>query len=304
VKLLSASAIKNKVIAIVGPTASGKSALAVLLARKLNGEIISADSRQVYRSLNIGTNKITKKEMHGIRHFLLDVADPKKPYTAYRYAKDASRAIQEIIKRGKIPIICGGTGFYIDAVLYGSPFPRIPPNPSFRKMMERRSTEALFAELKKVDPRRAATIDPKNRRRLIRALEIIAATGAPVAPQKKEPKYEALKIGIKVEMKELERRIRLRLKREFRRGLIEEVKRLKRRGLSWKRLYELGLEYRFVARFLQGEIKSKTELEKLLAYAIIGYAKRQIRWFKRDKDIIWSSDKRKLIAAARKFIGA
>lgn len=293
---------KPKLIVILGPTASGKSALAVELARRLNGAVISADSRQVYRNLDIGTDKTAKKEMRGVPHFLLDVAGPKRPYTAARYAKDAVRAVRGVLARGNVPIVCGGTGFYIDALLYGTPFPAVPPNPAFRRMMEQRSTEALFFELKKHDPDRAASIDPQNRHRLIRALEIVAETGAPVRPLVKTPRYAALKIGVAIPRAILAQNIRARLTRDLRRGLIGEVRRLRRGGLSWKRLDELGLEYALVARYLRGEIKDERELEELLGSAVIRYAKRQLTWFKRDTEIHWIRSPREALALARRFL--
>ncbi|MDP3947905.1 MAG: tRNA (adenosine(37)-N6)-dimethylallyltransferase MiaA [bacterium] len=307
----------TKVIVVLGPTASGKSALAVELARRINGAVISADSRQVYKGLDIGTDKITKREMHGVPHFLLDVANPKRAYTAAGYARDAARAIRAVTAEGSVPIICGGTGFYINAVLYGLPFPEVPPNSAFRKKMERRSTETLFLKLKQLDPKRAETIDAKNRRRLIRALEIIAAlrqaqgggersrttaTGVPIRPLKRTPRYAALKIGIALPRKMLRRRIAKRLTRDFRRGLIAEVQHLHRKGLSSRRLDELGLEYRSVARFLRSEIKTKKELEEMLEPAIMQYAKRQITWFKRDPEIRWIRSPHEAIRLAQQFL--
>src|ERR1035437_2741649 len=159
---------KEKVIVILGQTATGKSNLAVKIAKKVNGEIISADSRQVYKGLDIGTGKITQKEMKGIPHHLLDVANPKKQFSIALYKKLAEAKIEEIIASGKTPIICGGTGFYIDAITKGVIFPEVPPNFKLRKNLLRNDATALFRKLQKLDPERAKNIDSKNKVRLIR----------------------------------------------------------------------------------------------------------------------------------------
>ncbi|HDO23680.1 MAG TPA: tRNA (adenosine(37)-N6)-dimethylallyltransferase MiaA, partial [bacterium] len=169
--------MENKVIVILGPTASGKSEMAVKLAKKFNGEIISADSRQVYRGMDIGTGKITQKEMRGIPHHLLDVASPKKVFTVIDFKKRAEKAIKDIIKRGKISIICGGTGFYIQAITGGISIPEVKPNWKLRKQLEKKNAEQLFKMLKKLDPKRSKTIDAKNPRRLIRAIELAQSLG-------------------------------------------------------------------------------------------------------------------------------
>ncbi len=296
----------QKILVILGPTASGKSALAVELARKFKGEIISADSRQVYRDLNIGTAKITPKEMKGVPHHLLNIASPKKTFDVAEYQKRARRAIEKIHTRGKLPIICGGTGHYIDVLLDSQTIPDIPPNPKLRKKLEQYSTEELFARLKTLDPRRAATIDRHNPRRLIRALEIVVTTGKPV-PEKKDTrqmtngKTAMLKIGIRLSPLELKKRIDIRLEKDLKRGLIHEVETLHKNGLTWKRLDELGLEYRYVAKFLRGELKTKKELAEKLRTELWRYAKRQITWFKRDKEIHWVNNQREASTLVKHF---
>ena len=197
----------NKLIVILGPTASGKSELAVKLAKKFNGEITSADSKQVYKGMDIGTNKITKKEMQGIPHYLLDIASPKRQFTVVQYQNKALQAIKKIYKKsktphqciggGKIPILCGGTGFYIQAVVDGLVIPGVKPDQKLRKKLEKETTEALFEKLKKLDPRRAKIIDFKNRRRLIRALEIIIKTKSPTPQLRVKPQFDVLVIGTK-----------------------------------------------------------------------------------------------------------
>ncbi|MBU4078319.1 tRNA (adenosine(37)-N6)-dimethylallyltransferase MiaA, partial [Patescibacteria group bacterium] len=167
---------KPKIIVVVGPTASGKSDLAVEIAKKYNGEVVSADSRQVYKGMDIGTGKITQKEMQGIKHYLLDVASPKTRFTVAQYQKKANQAIGEIIKKEKLPILCGGTGFYIQSIVDNIAIPKVKPDLKLRKNLEKQSAEELFEQLKKLDSERAKNIDKYNKRRLIRAIEIVLKT--------------------------------------------------------------------------------------------------------------------------------
>ncbi len=281
---------QGKLIVILGPTASGKSDLAVKLAKKFNGEIISADSRQVYKGMDIGTNKITKKEMQGIQHHLLDVANPKRRFTVAQYKRKALKAINKIYKKGKIPIICGGTGFYIQAAVDGLVIPRVKPDLKLRKELEKQATEVLFKKLKKLDPRRAKNIDSKNRRRLIRALEIVIKTGKPIPVLKAESSFDVLMVGIKKSNQELKALIKKRLLHRLRKGMITEVKKLKNPpaggGLSWKRLDDFGLEYRYIALYLQ-EKSTKQEMIEKIQKESEHYAKRQMTWFKRNKEVHW-----------------
>ncbi|MBI2100675.1 MAG: tRNA (adenosine(37)-N6)-dimethylallyltransferase MiaA [Candidatus Vogelbacteria bacterium] len=281
-----------KIIAIVGPTASGKSALAVRLARKFNGEIISADSRQVYRDLDVGSGKLGVRERDGIKHHLLDVASPKRIFTAVRYKKLAEKAIKDVVRRGKLPIFCGGTGFYLDAVLGRVIILPVPPDHQLRARLERLGAEKLFEKLKILDPARAEKIDRHNRRRLIRAIEI---TTAPLKGSTLTEKgrtlfrnySDVLKIGLKMPDDNLKTRIKKRLRRRLKRGLIAEVRRLRARGgLSWQRLDGFGLDYRYVSRYLRG-LLTKQEMISQLETAIWHYAKRQMTWFKRDQNINW-----------------
>ena len=269
---------KQKVLVIVGPTASGKSDLAVKLAKKFGGEIISADSRQVYKGLDIGTGKITKREMRGVPHHLLDIANPKKYFSAEEYKKLAQKKLDNV----SFPIIVGGTGFYIDALTGKALWPEVPPNKTLRKKLEKRSDSELFAMLKKKDARRAKSIDPHNKVRIIRALEIIDKLGkVPVL----KSGYSDNFIFVGLKPNDLEKRIRTRLERRLG-GIISEAKRLYKNGLSYKRMYELGLEYRYASLFLTGKI-SKPEMLGKLSTAIQHYAKRQMTWFKRNKKIRW-----------------
>ena len=288
---------KNKIIVILGPTASGKSDIAVALALRLRSgqakklgvkgaEIISADSRQVYKGLNIGTGKITKKEMEGVKHYLLDVTSAKKRFTASDYKILAEKAIQEILDKRKVPIICGGTGFYIDALLGDKQIPEVPPNLKLRKQLEKKSVEELFEILKKLDPERAETIERQNPRRLMRAIEIVKKLGRVPKYEARDMKYDVLKIGIKIPEEKLKKRINKRIEKWFRQGLLKEVRNLHKKGLSWKRMGEIGLEYKLVSLFLQNKI-SKEDMVERMQIETRQYAKRQMTWFKKDKSIIW-----------------
>ncbi|MCC7356413.1 MAG: tRNA (adenosine(37)-N6)-dimethylallyltransferase MiaA [Candidatus Doudnabacteria bacterium] len=285
-------ATKPFVIAIVGPTASGKSELAVQIAKKLNGEIISADSRQVYRGMDIGTGKVEGKWRgdkyfyKSIRHYGLDITNPRTQYSVAKFQNYAKKAIAEILAQGKVPIICGGTGYWTDSVLFDQSIPAVKPNPNLRKKLEKLSATLLFTKLKKLDPTRAQNIDAGNPRRLIRALEIIIATGKPIPALSRKIKYDVLWLGITHDKTTLDKRIDKRLDERLKLGMIKEVKKLRASGLSWKRLEDFGLEYKFIAQFLQKKF-TESEMRSLLSTAIKQYAKRQITWFKRNKDIQW-----------------
>ena len=281
----------KEVLVIVGPTASGKSALAIRYAKKYGGEVISADSRQIYRGMNIGTGKVTKKEMQGVPHHLLSVADPRKQYSVEQYKKDATRVLMDILARRRMPIICGGTGLYVDALVHGIILPQVPPNKVLRKKLAKMSAEKLFTLLQKKDPARAKTIDAKNPRRLIRALEIVDTLGS-VPPQKTEKPIGLTYVWIGVDLSDatLKKKIHTRLMKRMRKGMVTEVKKLHCSpaggGLSWKRLKSFGLEYKWLALYLEGKVEKKDMLEKL-ELDIWHYAKRQRTWFKRNKNIKW-----------------
>jgi len=277
---------KRKIIVILGPTASGKSALAVKIAKKINGEIISADSRQVYKGLDIGTGKITKKEMGGIPHYCLEIVSPKKIFTVVDFKKYADKAIEKIFAKNKIPIIVGGTGLYIQAVVDNIVLPEVKPDWKLRKKLERKTTEEMFAILKKLDPERARNIDAQNPRRLIRAIEIAKTLGKIPNLAVKPPSWEFLQIGLKLPDEILKKNIEKRISKMLRSGLVAETKRLRKSGLSWKRIYELGFEYKYPALFLRGKISKDEMLAKMLIENW-QYAKRQMTWFKRDKRIKW-----------------
>lgn len=279
---------KPLVLVILGPTSSGKSALAIGFARVLGGEVISADSRQVYRELDLGSGKVTVAEMAGIPHHLLDVADPRDQFSVADYQKLATQKIAEILARGQRPIVCGGTGLYIRSLVDNLELPEVPPDLAQRREWENQSPEKLFEKLEKLDPARAATIDRHNPRRLIRALEIARALGHVPPLGSLAPKWGFVQIGVTWPEAELRRRIHDRLQDRLARGLIEEVATLKRDGLSAERLESLGLEYRYVGRHLAGKL-NRAEMETELELAIWHYAKRQLTWFRRDYRIYWLS---------------
>lgn len=276
----------NKILVILGPTATGKSDLAVKLAKKYNGEVISADSRQVYKGLDIGTGKITKKEMLGVRHHMLDIISPKKVFSVSDWKKQTEEIIRNIHKRGKFPIICGGTGFYIQSIVDGVILPEVPPNLELRKKLEKKSLKELQIILKHLDPKRFKNIDTKNKVRLVRAIEIAKKLGSVPKIKKARSEYEILQIGLNLPINNLKKRIHNRVLSRLKKGMINEARNLNKNGLSWKRMRQLGLEYRFLAGYLKGKV-SKKELSKNIENGNLDYSKRQMIWFKRDRGIKW-----------------
>ena len=281
----------------MGPTASGKSEMAVKLALRLssgqakkkfgiNGaEIISADSRQVYRGMDIGTAKPTQKEMAGIPHYLINIISPKKIFTVTQYRKLALKAINKILKKGKIPILCGGTGFYIQAIIDGLIIPEIEPDWKLREKLEKKSAEELFNKLKELDPKRAETIDKKNKRRLIRALEIVIKTKEPVPLADKKPfPYPVLMLGINLEKENLEDTIKKRIEKMIRKGLEKEVKNLVEKYGWVPALQTIG--YQEWEQYFNDKIDKK-EVKDLIILHTKQFARRQMTWFKRDRRINW-----------------
>ena len=277
---------KQKILAIIGPTASGKTRLSIDLAKKFNGEIISADSRQVYKGLNIGTEKATKKEMRGVPHYLIDVCEPSDTFTVHDFKNQTEDAIREITSHSKLPIVTGGTGFYIDALLYGTDFPEVLPNDSLRKELEQKSKVELFSILEEKDPERAKTIDSHNKRRLIRTLEIIEKLGSVPEIAVREDVYDTLMIGIKTSDHKLKEKIEERVGEALKKGLIDEIKLLRNNRISDERINEFGLEYRVGLEFLNNEI-SDTDMKEKIIGELWKYVKRQRTWFKKNKDILW-----------------
>ena len=295
----------NKIIVILGQTSTGKSDFAVQIAREIKGlnqsnrliartsqgevlgEIISADSRQVYKGMNLGTGKITKKEMKGVPHYLLDIVSPNKIFSVVDFQKKSNREIKKIIKNKKVPIICGGTGFYIDSIINGNTFPKVKTDKRLREELSKKSVAELFEILKKLDKDRAENIDKNNKVRLIRAIEIAKSIGGVPKINKGENNFEVIKIGLKMPDEILKEKIKNRLIDRIKKGMIKEVLNLhKKEKISWRRLEALGLEYRYTSYFLQGKMSKDEMIEKLFT-EIWHFAKRQWTWFKRDKDIIW-----------------
>jgi len=274
-----------QLLCIAGPTASGKSSRAVEEALARGGEIISVDSRQVYRGLDIGTEKITIREMRGVPHHLIDIRDPRENYSAGDFVVDAMRLIEEISARGKLPILAGGTHFYFNALLSGLPA-RVDANPTLRAELEKLPTEELYARVKEADVRRAGELDPMNRRRLIRALEIISAKGKVPERTQPTPTYAAEWIVIDPTKEELRARIDARLADALSCGLIAEVRRV-RGDVGDVRLNELGLEYKIVGEFLRGE-RDEASLLPTLSAKLWQYARRQKAWLRKlyDEQVI------------------
>lgn len=266
----------KKIVCVIGPTASGKTAKAVALAKERNGEVISVDSRQVYRMLDIGSEKISPEEMAGVPHHLIDIRDPKDVYSAGDFVKDATHLIDDITKRGKLPILAGGTHFYFDALLFGLPEAKV--DEAKRKEYEKLSEGELYARIEEKDPERAAELDPKNKRRLVRALELIDEYGK-VPKREYKASYDIEWHVLLPETEELRKRISEREALKFPRGLIEEVKKV-RAYVGDERLNELGLEYRIVGEYLRGE-RDEASLLPALNSKLFQYARRQVAWIRK-----------------------
>lgn len=294
----------HKLIVILGPTSSGKSSLAINLAKKFKGEIISADSRQVYKGMDIGTGKVSKKEQKLVPHHLLDVASPKKQFSVAEFKQQSILSIDKIRYKNKIPFLVGGTPFYIYAVIDDLQIPQVAPNLKLRKLYEQKSPAKLFKILQKLDPKRAKTIDKHNPRRLIRAIEIIKATSQPV-PSLRHPELvsgsKPLILGIKKDQNELYKLIDKRLESRLKQGLVSEVKKLLKNKISHKRLQEMGLEYRFVSLYLQGHL-TYDEMVEQLKNAIHKFSKRQMTWFKTDSRIKWIKNQAQAEKLIKKYL--
>ncbi len=306
-----------KIIVIFGPTASGKSDVAIKLAKEFDGEIISADSRQIYRNMNIGTGKVARDSIghqsstishqdnyisEGIIHHIIDVADPMDDFNISHFKTFANIAIEKIIAKGKVPIICGGTAFWIDAIVKNTIIPEVAPNENLRKKLEQKNITELFSSLEKIDPERAKNIDSKNKVRLIRALEICETLGkVPSLKETLQEKYMFLQIGITTERETLNAKIKKRLHERFSDGMIVEVEKLHNNGVSWEWMERIGLEYRWISRFLQEKI-SEQEMKEKLYFDIIHYAKRQMTWLKKNKEIIWLKNYDAIRKEVEKFL--
>ncbi len=274
-----------KILVILGPTSSGKSDLAIKIAKKFNGEIVSCDSRQVYKGMDLGSGKISKKEKKEIKHYLLDVASPKRQFSVAQFQKKAKKAIKKILKKGKLPIICGGSWFWLKVLIEDIKLPEVKPNFLLRKKLQKKSNKELFSILKKIDLKRSKEIEKNNKVRLIRSIEIVLDS-LEFPKIKKKKSYDILKIGIEIPFEKLKKLIFLRLQKRLKQGMIKEVKKLKETGLSFKRIENFGLEYKWIVSYLQGKIdykKTKEELFKENCHL----ARKQINIFKKDKEIVW-----------------
>ena len=272
-----------KLIVIAGTNASGKSDLGVKLAKHYGGEIISADSRQVFRHLDLGSGKITPEEMDGVPHHLLDICDPGEFFSMADFQRLAYEAIDDIIARGKPAFLVGGTGLYVDSVADGYVLSNKMPDLAYRAKLEEMSTEALYRMLMQQRP--DCDVERRNRNRVMRLLEKIH-DGDDVIPSKK-PRYEVLRLGVTWPREILCQRIDERMTRRFAEGMLEEVQALLDDGVSPTFLLKLGLEYRIITEYLTGVIDSREELENLLGTSIKQFAKRQMTWFRRNPDIKW-----------------
>lgn len=294
--------MKKKLIVILGPTASGKSELAIKLAKKFNGEIISADSRQVYRGMNIGTGKITKKEMSGIPHYLIDVVFPDQEFNVAIFKKLAIKAIKDIQRRGKLPFLVGGTGLYIQAVVDNIEFPKVPSQKKIREKLEKKSVKELFKIYKKLDEEGAKYIEKENKRRLIRAIEVCKITGKSFWQQRKKGAkllFDVLEIGIKLPKEKLKEKIKIRVKKMFKLGLEKEAKYLIEEYGQIPSLQTIG--YQEWQDFFEGKI-GKEKVKELIILHTIQFAKRQMTWFKRNKKIEWIQDYREAEILIKNFL--
>lgn len=285
---------KPKVIVICGPTASGKTALSIELAKKIDGEIISCDSMQIYKDMNIGTAKVAKEEMQGIRHYMIDFVSPDTRYSVADYKNDAEKAIETIINKGKIPIIVGGTGLYVDSLIYGIEYPEIKFDEEYRKRLEKEADEKglefLYNKAKEIDKQAMQKISPNDKKRIIRVLEIYHATGKTKTEQeiesrKKEIKYEYKVFAINMNREKLYERINIRVDKMIENGLIEEVENLKKKYDHFPTAMQ-GLGYKEVVEYLQNQITRDEMIEKIKQESR-RYAKRQLTWFRKNKETIW-----------------
>ncbi len=273
-------------IVITGPTATGKTDFSIKLAREIGGEVISADSMQVYKGLDVGTDKVSKEIRDEIPHYLIDVVEPNEKFSVADFVKEADRAVREIWEKGKYPIVVGGTGFYIRALLYG--LPKTPPSrEEIRKELSEIETEKLYEEVKKVSPEYAEKVGKRDRKRLMRALEVYRITGKPITAFKLEqekPRYPFLGYFLYRDRRELYKRIEDRVESQVKRGLIEEAKKLLSYDEKLTALQALG--YKEMKGYLQGEMELK-EAKELLKRRTKEFAKRQFTWFKREKGFKW-----------------
>lgn len=290
------SVIIPKILVITGPTATGKSALGIAMAKEHNGEIVSADSMQVYKGLDIGTAKITLGEMQGVPHHMLDIADPQQAYSVARYVQDACACVDDILSRGKLPILVGGTGLYIDSLISGRAFAGGEPSQKMREQLNEKyealGGEALLRELGEIDPRRAEKLHPSDSKRIIRALEVFYTTGKTISEHDLEtkripPRYDACMIALSFkDRQKLYDRIDLRVDKMLEEGLVQEVQTLLNGGLSPESTAMQAIGYKEICAYLEGKTSLLAAVE-LIKQASRRYAKRQMTWLRRNPDVNW-----------------
>ncbi len=286
--------MKDKVIVICGPTASGKTALSIELAKKIDGEIVSADSMQIYKDMNIGTAKPTTEEMQEIKHYLIDFISPEERYSVADYKIDAKKAIKEIIKKGKTPIIVGGTGLYVDSLIYEIEYPNIEFDENYRKELEKQvqkeGLDKLYEKAKQIDPQAIEKISKNDAKRILRVLEIYHATGKTKTQQeiesrKKEVEYDYKVFALNWDREKLYQRINKRVDIMIEQGLIEEVKEISKKYNKFPTAMQ-GLGYKEVVEYLEGNCTKEEMIEKIKKETR-HYAKRQLTWFRKNKQTIW-----------------
>ncbi|MFO7295180.1 MAG: tRNA (adenosine(37)-N6)-dimethylallyltransferase MiaA [Caldicoprobacter sp.] len=286
---------KRPLVVIVGPTAVGKTKLSIELAKVLNGEIVSADSMQIYRYMDIGTAKPTVEERQGIPHHMIDIIDPGQEFSVAEYQRLATQAIDDIYRRGKLPIVVGGTGLYIKSLLYPMNFTDASYDPEFRKELQRQAEimgkEYLHRKLQAVDPKTAARLHPNDVRRVIRALEVYHLTGKPMSEydqglEKMEYKYNVAMIGLTMDRAKLYQRINQRVDEMMKKGLLDEVKGMLDRGYTRDMISMQGLGYKELMEYLEGRVSLEEAID-ILKRETRRYAKRQLTWFRAQKDIVW-----------------
>lgn len=285
---------KQKVIVICGPTASGKTALSIELAKKINGEIVSCDSMQIYKEMDIGTAKPTKEEMQEIPHYMINTIFPNERYSVADYKKDAKKAIREIIKKGKVPIIVGGTGLYVDSLIYEIEYPDIKFDEKYRQELEEQvrkdGLEKLYNKAKNIDPEAMLKISSNDKKRILRVLEIYKATGKTKTEQErksreKEPEFDYLVYGLNMPREKLYERINLRVDIMIKQGLIKEVEEIYKKYNEFPTAMQ-GLGYKEVVEYLEGHLTKEEMIEKI-KQETRRYAKRQMTWFRKNKQTIW-----------------
>jgi len=291
----------NKLIVILGPTGSGKSDLAIKLAKQFKGEIVSADSRQIYKEMDIGTAKVTKKEMQGIPHYLIDIVKPNQDFSLAQFKKKAVAQIKEIQKKGRVPFLVGGTMLYIQSIVDNLQIPEVKPDKKLRTKLENKTNQELYNQLKKLDPKALEVIDVNNQRRLIRALEVCLSTGQPFSQQKQKGPalFDILQIGLRPDKQVLDKKISQRADKMIKAGLIKEVEKLIKK-YGTKPYSMSGIGYQEIIPYLEKKI-SLNESKELIKIHTRQYARSQMSWFKRDKRIHWIKTYQEAEKLTRKF---